>query len=650
MSSIASPEDEPTCHEPAIGLTTSDHRSTPPAEPDWGASVFVWGIWASMVLATLILVVKDGSPFPQQDDWEMISALTGNEPITLWWLWRPHGWWHDPGHHDRYTTEHRSPLFNLVYLWLLKLSRADFRSGSVLSVLALGAVAFAMIRTARDLRNRQEYSDAYFPLVMLHWGHKGFLWSQQLYFALSAVVACVMLLLVARRCAPFTLRSAVAFALGLVLLVMSGPGGMAYVPALSLALVASGILRRRAGDPRCRRAGFWMLAISLVVLMLVPLYFVGLEKPINSTYGTNIRDSLKSGTRFLVTGIGPSFFWYTWPYSGMAMIALFAAGTLALCLLWWTRPQERFRAASLLCFMGGAGCLALAMGFGRGTGANYDNHSFLAIPALCCLYLVWTVCRLPLSRDIQVSLFVVVCVALGPNIRYGRDMGATTRSSAERTGRLIQAGIPSAILADLNVMLSFDGFYDQSIARKYAVSRLEMMRNAGFPRFQFLKENQGLAELALPVETSRLTGMSGDNRIMPGSGTGTDLVYGLSEPRFVYAIRLGYRYRGTPHPELKLSWRTTKDDIVSEADVVPHASRVWNETLEGTVVTDGTREGTVAVWVNDTIREIHIRLENKPSTFELSQIVLILPAGDGEARARAAIQRRGTAPDSGARP
>jgi hypothetical protein len=479
---------------------------------------------------------------------------------------------------------------------------------------------------------------------MLHWGHDGLLWSQQLYFALSVAVACVMLLLIVRRSAPFKVWSAVPFAIGLVLLVMSGPGGMAYVPALSLVLVGSGVFQWRSGDSRRRRAGLWILAMSVAALMLVPLYFVGLEKPHYRAYETTARDALKWGTKFLVTGIGPKFMQFTWPYSGLAMLALLAASSLILCVLCWTRPQERFRAAGLLCFMAGVGCLALAMGWGRGgawDNADYTRHTLLVIPALCGLYLIWTIDRSPLSRLVQMSLFSVVCVALGPNMRDGRATIAVTRSRAERTGRLIQAGIPPAILADLGVMIHLGDFHDQSLAREYVVSRLEMMRNAGIARYQLLKENVGLAELSLPVEGSRLTGMSRDNRIMHGSGTGTGLAYELAEPRFVYAIRLRYTFRGYASPELKLFWRTTKEDIVSEADMLPHESRLD---------TEGTVERTVAVWVNDTIREILIHLDNKPSTFELSQIVLILPASDGHAENQVGIQRREAAPYSGARP
>jgi hypothetical protein len=578
-----------------------------------------------MVLATLSLAVNDGSRFPQNDEWEMISVLTGNEPVTPSWLWRQHGWWPDPGHHDRWTTEHRTPLFKLAFLWLLELSRADFRSGSVFSVLALGAVAFAMIRTARALRGQQEYADAYFPLALLHWGHSGFLWSQQLYFALSAVLACVMLLMIARRTAPLRAWPAVPFALGLALLVMSGPGGMAYVPALSLVLVGSGVFHWRSGDPERRREGLLILAMSFAVLVLVPLYFVDIEKPIYRTYDRSVRDSLKNGMKFLATGIGPKFFSYTWPYCGMAMLALFAAGSLVLCSLWWTQPKERFRAACLLCFTGGVGSLALAMGWSRGgawDSANYERHTFLTIPALCCLYLVWSVNRSSVSHIVQMSLFTVFCVALWPNTHYGLELGAWTRSRAERTGRLIQAGIPPAILADLGVMFHLGDFHDQSVAREYAVSRLEMMRKAGIAPYQVLKEKVALAEFSLPVEDFRLTGVSRDDRIMRASGTGTGLAYELAEPRFVYAIRLRYRYRGTGNPALKLFFRTTKEDVISETDMVAHESRTGTEE---------TLERTVAVWVNDTIREILIHIDNKPSTFGLSQVVLILPVSDGGA-------------------
>jgi hypothetical protein len=50
----------------------------------------VWGIWAVMTIAALAFVWRFGNDVPFWDEWNMVNALTGAQPITIKWLWALH--------------------------------------------------------------------------------------------------------------------------------------------------------------------------------------------------------------------------------------------------------------------------------------------------------------------------------------------------------------------------------------------------------------------------------------------------------------------------------------------------------------------------------------------------------------------------------
>src|SRR5215470_13424327 len=64
-------------------------------------SLFVWTIWVLMLGASLAFIWKYGSNVPSWDGWDMVPTLTGEQPITVSWLWSQHN-------------EHRVPLPRLM--------------------------------------------------------------------------------------------------------------------------------------------------------------------------------------------------------------------------------------------------------------------------------------------------------------------------------------------------------------------------------------------------------------------------------------------------------------------------------------------------------------------------------------------------------
>jgi len=110
-----------------------------------------------MVIAALLFVARYGSNVPSWDGWDMVPTVTGDQPITASWLWSQHN-------------EHRVPLPRLLYLAIIHLTVADFRTIMYFNVLAMAAAAALMIHTARRLRGSSSVTDAFFPILLLHWG------------------------------------------------------------------------------------------------------------------------------------------------------------------------------------------------------------------------------------------------------------------------------------------------------------------------------------------------------------------------------------------------------------------------------------------------------------------------------------------------
>src|SRR3954464_1696553 len=111
--------------------------------PEPGARVFVWGTWAFLLLFALSIVATYGATVPFWDDYTLVPVLTGDEPLTVSWLWSQH-------------FEHRVFLSRLILVPLNRLS-GDYRAGMVVNTLAPGAVAAALTNAARRLRGRTSY-------------------------------------------------------------------------------------------------------------------------------------------------------------------------------------------------------------------------------------------------------------------------------------------------------------------------------------------------------------------------------------------------------------------------------------------------------------------------------------------------------------
>ena len=265
-------------------------------------------------------------------------------PITLEWLWSAYG-------------DHRLPLAKPIWLGWIKLTDS-FRVGTFVNIVVLGLFALAMILAARRVRGRFSYTDAFFPLVMLHIGQGvNFLWSYQINEMLPAFLECAILLIVVTH-ARLDVRWAILLGILLVLLSLSGPGGLPFALAAALALLIWGVMQwRRDGESKLRDAVIALLFAGLATF-LIGFYFYGFKgQDLPRTLDNVVRGTIEFlSVSFGAATKGPAVDGVpttsTWWYAGVGVIFLILLSMLLAAIAWFRRPSERWRSLTLFLVFG----------------------------------------------------------------------------------------------------------------------------------------------------------------------------------------------------------------------------------------------------------------------------------------------------------
>lgn len=570
------------------------------------ASVFVWTIWALMCLGALAFVGIYGRNAPFWDDWEiLVPALAGKQPITGAWLWATYH-------------EHRLPLPKLILVGLGKLTDCDFRSGMFFNACVLGLLAAVMILAAKKLRGWTSYTDAVFPLILLHWGHwinLSFFFT--VHFVSTTVLAGVMLSIIAATRGPVTPHVAGLAAVCLLLLPLTGTTGLMFVPFMALWLVDSGLRRWRSREPQGKRHGLFIFALAVVPLLVVILYFRGLRLKSFAPHA-GLLASIRSATKFLSTSVGPIAISF-WPYSGFLVLGLLSLAAVNLAMGWWGRPLERFRAQGLLLFM--CAIVTLALGIGWGRAALGDERAFsptyvtLAALTLCVVCFASGIGIKPINRFTQAGLFLLMCLLLPFNFQDGLENGRRRSERMDAFVKDLQAQTPPYLLAERHV-----SFLIPYQMKGQFVEWLRMLRDAGIGPYRYLPDDPTAQEIPFPV-TSRAAGdMRSDSRRFTST---------VEEPRFVYALRLKYSCKADSGKiaHLQVSW---KRDDRNEEPVRLGRSVQFISVFQAGGGADmplgaSSDETQLTIPIYDNFRRITFLTENADCVFGLHDMSLLVP-------------------------
>ncbi|MBX6313368.1 MAG: hypothetical protein IRY99_10705, partial [Isosphaeraceae bacterium] len=328
-----------------------------------GAALFVWGTWAVLLLAALALVACYGRNVPHWDDWMFLPVMAGARPVTLAWLWAQY-------------YEHRIPLPKLVLVALYRLSGGDLRAGMYLNVLAMGGLAGALLWAVRRLRGRWTYTDAVFPLALLHGGHAfNFLWCNIVLYTIQVVLLGVLLVVIVLGVPRPMLGGSLLAGLGLVCLPVSQ--GLPFVPFLALWLGYAGWLHWRSSRPGRRPIALVLWGAMAAGLLLVGAYFIGYHRHIYVPPPARLGDVVRTGLMFLINGYGPIAYAQVsgtgtktsalpsqWPASTV-ILSLGLIGVGVLAIEGYRALRGHRRAVGLPMFLGGLSVLMAALAAGR---------------------------------------------------------------------------------------------------------------------------------------------------------------------------------------------------------------------------------------------------------------------------------------------
>jgi hypothetical protein len=339
------------------------------------------------------------------------------------------------------------PVPRFLYRELLVITR-DFRTGTWIEVFLLAALALAMILAARRIRGRASYTDAFFPLLWLHWGHSDTLLNSfQLQVVLSTALWCTAFLVIACGPPQPTFRALCVIVACALVLPLCGMFGVLENGALVLWLACAGRALRRSSGAGARRSSNAAFAGAVLVSLLVAGYFVDFHWP-PSPPRTALLPTLTTTAQFLAAGAGYAA-QDAWPWSSCIALALCAASAALLAGVVRRDAQERLRALGLGCCLASIGCLALGIGWGRGIDQSragfLSRYAVASAPILCVAYFAWMRYGPPeWGRFVRVALCSAAIAFASWNIGPAAAIGAERARNARALTRDIDAGLSSS--------------------------------------------------------------------------------------------------------------------------------------------------------------------------------------------------------------
>jgi hypothetical protein len=558
-----------------------------------------------MLVGALLYVVRYAHDVPYYDGWSMVEVLGGQQPVDAGWLWQP-------------RNEHRIPLPKLVLLGLYSMSGWDFRAGMYFNVLLLAALAGGMMRVAAQQRGGTSYADAFFPLVLLHWGHyENLLWSWQVTQVIPIVIAGALLAVMVRWGTRPGPRTALLCGLGVAALPLCGIAGLVFVPGFVLWLAVSARNLWGGREERARGAALAAWSLAAAALLLVPLYFVGLH--------SNARASFDLGTvavtiaRFLAHGFGAAGSLLDPILALLATVITAATVVVLLLTLRGTDRVARSRGWELLFFLVAFGGMAMSVGAGRTGAVAFPNrYALFAVPALCWVYFTWDVSSRCLAvPPIRAGLFLLALSLSALNFHQGLEYARQRDWSLSAMERDIRRGArPEQIIASYHrVLLPFPGEGGAYLHDRFG-RWLATLRAARVGAFAALGPER--AYRAVPLES-----VAASTTVMrPDDGTPATRVWTLHPGTFVHGVRMLRPAVGngdTGALPMMISWRRTDHEPFAN----DRRGVTWWEDSDS----------SATFWICESVHEFRMDVGRSAAMAGTPMALLLTPAGeDGTSR------------------
>jgi hypothetical protein len=534
----------------------------------------IWLLTAIMSLGLLFFVYQHGDNVPYFDDWLIVPAMTGHEPVTLEWLWSQHN-------------EHRMPVQKLLLLGLYRISASDFRAGMFYSAAALIVMTCLLLGVASKLRGEIAITDAFVPLLLLSWGHyNSLLWSVCAGYLTITLLAVLPIAMICWRSVP-SRASAFGMAIVACALPLTGAIGLVFAAPIAAWMLMTAIAVRKANIGAAR-----IFCLGGVLSgCLIALYFVdyrGSGIPSAASVGSWLRASAD----FLSLSMGPLgdlgqvnlgnlSVREVWGYAAAAILvvsAILNAGR-AVC-----DRSEFVRRSGMALLIAGSLLLALGIGWGRRQ-SLWPRYVTLGAPGLLAAYMS-TLLRpgCPFGRVLRALLLTVVLIAAWPNAMAGLAGAHERHSRIASFEQELHDGVPPLVLADhySRETRPPNAIHVRPRWQEFAAD-IRMLKAAGVGVFRDAADDPVYQTIDIVPDYASRT---------------AEMTYSPPDARHIYAVRLSYQYLPRSAADdsavFRMSWLPT---AASEKQ----AMREYNCRL----AKDG-RKDHLLVWINEPVSQFHI--------------------------------------------
>jgi hypothetical protein len=402
-------------------------------------SIFVGCVWLAMSASTLYFVFHFGTDVPFMDEWGCVPFMTDAKPLTFDFLWAQHN-------------EHRMPLNKLAYILLGRWTGGELHVEMAMDVLILSALSAFLILASRRLRGRILFTDAFFPLALLDWGHWETLLMAFLFqFVASTSLVLLILAVIIRRAEPSP-NSSLFVGLCLIPLTLLGTNGLIVAPPFAILVIYAAVRQWRSATctrEHCRSAG--LFGIVGIALLLCIAYCHGYSRPPYHPRSPGLLATLQTSTQFLGMSLGTGDA-FLWPYAAIMLLALAAVTIVSLAARWRNDPQDRTRVFGILALFFAMGTMALSIGWGRAgfgpTQGFVSRYAMLAAPMLIGIYLVWVPLQNRRARMVEIGMCIAMIFLLRYDFRESLPIARERQKLISNMRRDLESGVATSVMAE----------------------------------------------------------------------------------------------------------------------------------------------------------------------------------------------------------
>jgi hypothetical protein len=143
------------------------------------------------------------------------------------------------------------------------------------------------------------------------------------------------------------------------------------------------------------------------------------------------------------------------------------------------------------------------------------------------------------------------------------------------------------------------------------------LRDAGCGNFRYMGEDPPFREIPLSLTPTDVKGLTWDKGTARVSEEDCYLVFPMPERKLVAGVRITYIHSGEPgvRPAFRLFWKR------SDQKEFPPDQSLSMPSLE----TGPEEKTTETMWIDEAIDQLRIHPDDKPCTFKILKMVLIVP-------------------------